>query len=546
MLHTSVHETWEPTQMMVRILAALLLSLSVAGCERSQAAVGTPVPSTGVPTAVSPQVPLMCAAQIDAILTTPSLPGAPSFDRARREFLGRARAEPMLFVREPTALSEEALPIALRSASRTLREGTPGGRVAKVFRQFKGDRAALRKLLLREGYLYAPNPMDALTLTAELHIADLFDEPEVWLQRGAKISEIHRKKIRGGATYVYAEGDRKGRIAELIFGDRITRAREELATPLHRDLRELSEREGFDRARILHRNNSELVAELRFGNTWARAKISSNDARIFLDCIDGDQAKILQWKEATQGRRVALQKLSNTVTTLVDDGLRFDRPEGEKTADRDGHLRPVWLSSYLHGGSFFEVDGHSYPVFDTNGNPWPPEVCMDFVTDSFERASGTWFARRGEPPKRTVGLVDFSVLSKQNRRAVLGFEKFAASFPDLFDVHRFQGDERIPFQRRTDFFRALEENADLFQPGDVLAIQGRKRDGLIHQHAILLERTDPITGFPYGLADQMKRPRRRTYEGIMAEAPLRSMLYRIRPGDPLFGLNGGTNKVASQ
>jgi len=44
-----------------------------------------------------------------------------------------------------------------------------------------------------------------------------------------------------------------------------------------------------------------------------------------------------------------------------------------------------------------------------------------------------------------------------------------------------------------------------------------------------VERTDPLTGFPYGLADQMKRPRRRTWEGIMAEAPARSLLYRVRP-----------------
>jgi hypothetical protein len=28
----------------------------------------------------------------------------------------------------------------------------------------------------------------------------------------------------------------------------------------------------------------------------------------------------------------------------------------------------------------------------------------------------------------------------------------------------------------------------------------------------------------------MKRPRRRTWEGIMAEAPLRSLLFHVRPG----------------
>jgi hypothetical protein len=61
-----------------------------------------------------------------------------------------------------------------------------------------------------------------------------------------------------------------------------------------------------------------------------------------------------------------------------------------------------------------------------------------------------------------------------------------------------------------------------------------KRDNRIHQHAILVEWSDPVTGFPHGLADQMKKPRRRTWEGIMAEAPLRSLYYRVRPRENVF------------
>jgi hypothetical protein len=67
-----------------------------------------------------------------------------------------------------------------------------------------------------------------------------------------------------------------------------------------------------------------------------------------------------------------------------------------------------------------------------------------------------------------------------------------------------------------------------------VAIHGKKADGKIHQHAILVEWSDPLSGFPYGLADQMKRPRRRTWEGIMAEAPLRSLYYRVRPQPAVF------------
>ncbi|MEQ9319664.1 MAG: hypothetical protein RIF41_10940, partial [Polyangiaceae bacterium] len=59
--------------------------------------------------------------------------------------------------------------------------------------------------------------------------------------------------------------------------------------------------------------------------------------------------------------------------------------------------------------------------------------------------------------------------------------------------------------------------------------QGPKPDGYVHQHAILVEDTDPVTGMPYSLADQMKWPRLRTWEGIMAEAPKRALLYHVRP-----------------
>jgi hypothetical protein len=445
----------------------------------------------------------------------------------------------MLFVREPAALEVDALPTALRSSWELLRKGPPGGRVVQVLKRHAREPAALRALLLREGYLYAPDPHDALALATEVHVGDLFDDPEVWHQRGTEISWLTLKRVRGARVYIHAEGSRAGRNAELIFGDRVASARSGLDAPLHRDLRALAEAEGFDRTRVLHRGEGGLVAEMRFGQHWVKGWLPSEGAKLAVGCSENDQV-VAAHRETTRERRAALARLSEAITAQVDETLRFDRPEGEKTAERDGQLRPVWLSAYLRGGTAFQVDGYSYPVFDTSGQPWPPQVCVDFVLDSFERASGTWFSSQGEAPGRRLGKVNFDLLGIPNRRGVLGFEQFAVSRPDLFEVRRFQGAERIPFEQRASFFRFLEENADLFRPGDILAIQGRKRDGLIHQHAILLERTDPVTGFPYGLADQMKRPRRRTFEGIMAEAPQRSMLYRIRPADALLGIGDGS------
>lgn len=525
----------------------LILSFAALACGGVEPSPGPAAPSASQPAsqpaAVSAEAApagaaaaAACAARIVAAQAAPGGPGAPAFDAARAEFLGRARSEPMVFVREPRATDDEALPAALRASGKLLREGPPGVRVVRVFKRHERDPEALRSLFLREGYVYSPDPHDALALATELHVGDLFDAPEVWHQRGAEVSRLTLRRGRGARGYEHADGSRQGHAAELLFGDRMALTREGLASPLHRDLRALAESEGFDRTRLLHRGEGALVAELRFGDQWVKALLPSEGAALSLGCVEGDAARVEAFQRQTRPLREALARLSESVTAQVDETLRFDRPEGEKTAERDGQLRPVWLSSYLRGGTAFQVDGHSYPVFDQAGKPWPPQVCVDFVLDCFERSSGTWFAPRGEPPARRVGKVNLDAHGIQNRRAVLAFEKFASSRPDLFDVRRFQGEERVIFEHRSAFFRFLVDHADEFRAGDVLAIQGRKRDGLIHQHAILLERTDPVSGFPYGLADQMKRPRRRTYEGIMAEAPLRSMLFRIRPADAIFGL----------
>jgi hypothetical protein len=265
--------------------------------------------------------------------------------------------------------------------------------------------------------------------------------------------------------------------------------------------------------------------------------LEAKGAALTLGCVAAE-AKVRETVEAArtaQGpRRRALLAMHDVVTDVVGEALRFDRPEGEKTAEHDGELRPQWMTAYLQGRESFSYEGSTYPVFDAAGRAWPPEVCVDFVLDSFERTSGTWFTPRGGRLGRVRGRLDFDEAGIQNRRGVLAFGAFAEARPELFESRRFAGAERIQFKERTRFFDFLVDHADEVRPGDVVAIHGMKADNRIHQHAILVEWADPITGFPSGLADQMKRPRRRTWEGIMAEAPLRSLLYRARPRDTVW------------
>jgi hypothetical protein len=478
-----------------------------------------------------------CRSRIDQVLAKPALPGSPAFDAVRAEVLGRARGEPLVLVQEPAVTPDADLSAAELSSRRAFERSAPGRRIDEITRRHARDPRSLRRLLLREGYVYSADPADALAMVTSLHVANLFDEPEVFLQRGARAHHLVRAPVRRGFEYRHADGPYAGRAAELVFGDRLANVPSDLARPLHRDLRALAVEEGFDRTHVSHRTEGELVVDARFGSTWARLLLEADGAALRIACVAepaGKREAVAAIRRTGAARARASRLISRAIDAEVDEALRFDRPEGEKTAERDGKLRPVWLDAYRRRQAGFSFDGFSYPVYDARGRPWPPQVCVDFVLDTYERASGTWFSPFDVSPGRVAGRLDFDAAGIPNRRAVLAFERFADEHPDLFELRRFRGAERIPFGERTRFFEFLVEHADEVRPGDVVAIQGRKRDGLVHQHAIFVEGADPVTGFAHALADQMKRPRRRTWEGIMAEAPLRSLLFRARPRDAVL------------
>ena len=527
-----------------RPLAGLLLASILVSCSApsSRDDVVSPTTVTAPPTATATPAVLdaelaACHAHVASITALPAQPGAPAFDEHRAEFLGRARGEPMVFVREPQATPDEALSTAALASRKASLRARPGLRIGGLKARHRRDPATLRALVLREGYAYAPDPLDALSIVTDITLADLFAEPEIWIQRGSDTRRLAREEKRKEVAYRYVDGPLAGRAADLLFGDRVALVREDLATPLHRDLRALADVEGFDRTRITRRTDEALLADLRFGSTWVPAVLRARGAALELTCLAAEAPEreaVRAAREADGPRRRALLALHDVITEELVEGLRYDRTEGEKTADRDGELRPVWMSAYLRGQQTFAHEGTTYPVFDAAGRAHPPQVCVDFVLDSFERTSGTWFSPRGEKLARVRGRLDFDEAGIRNRRGVMAFGAFAESKPEMFEVRRFIGKERIEFRERSRYFDFLTDHADEVRPGDVIAIHGMKRDNRIHQHAILVEWADPVTGFPHGLADQMKRPRRRTWEGIMAEAPLRSLYYRVRPRNTVF------------
>lgn len=519
---------------LLSLLAPLLFACDGGPSSPALAAVAPAASSAMAPVTPPEDVEgIACQKRVAEVLGRPASPGAPAFEAARVEILGRARGEPLVLVREPAETPESALEPRLVASSRLFGKDRPGGRIAALRKRHRGDPRALRALVLREGYAYSADPQDALAIVTQITLPDLFDEPRIVLQRGQTIHVLERKTVRREDRYV----DARGKPADLLFGDRVALTEDELSRSLHRDLAALADIEGFDRARLGHVTEDAIVADLRFGEVWAKALVVSSGPKLELACLsEGKPTReaVHAYQGKTAGKRRAIRAIRESVDHAVDEALRFDRPDAEPDHFRDGILRPQWMTAYLQGRESFTFEDKHYAVYDPDGRAWPPEVCVDFVLDTFERAGGTWFRPRGEKPGRERGRFDFDDSGIKNRRGVIGFGEFAEEHAELFEMRRFQGQERIPFGERSRFFAFLRDHADEVRPGDVISIQGMKRDNHVHQHAIFVERADPVTGFPFGLADQMKRPRRRTWEGIMAEAPKRSLFYRARPREEIF------------
>ncbi|MEZ4440728.1 MAG: hypothetical protein R3B72_16635 [Polyangiaceae bacterium] len=466
----------------------------------------------------------VCQQRVAELQATPALPGAPDYDAHRSEVLGRAVGEPMVFARTPTPFATPR-PEGMH----------PGFWVGRLKSRHVLDKAALRRDVLRDGYVFSEHAYEAFALVRELTLTKLFDEERILLQRGDRIHELERHGRGDRSGYRFVAGPRKGDDAKLLFGDRVALTHDGLAGALHRDVRSLRDREGFERITVERHTDRGMLAKLRYGGTWTRAVIAADGPALTLTCLDAsrqERTRIAAEVKRTAPKRQALAALRDAVDALAGEKLPFDRPRGVKDHLSDGQLRPLWEFAYKRGHLGFTHEEEGYLVFDGAGRPNPPQMCVSFILDAYERASGTWYAPQDQPRQRHLGGIDFNALGVTNRAGVLAFEQFAIEHPELFEASRFE--TRIPFAERERFFENLVAQADTIEAGDVVSIQGPKPDGYVHQHAILVADTDPVSGMAYSLADQMKWPRIRTWEGIMAEAPRRALLYHLRPKPELL------------
>ena len=487
-----------------------------------------------------------CAAARQAALAEGALPGAATFE-SQRLYFSRVRGRALLWRRVPgslaTALSE---PISKLGKKQKVLDA-----VRMVEKKLK-DPAARREAFLREGYLFADDVELALALVEQLSLSELFAEPTLFLQRGVEVYELerHAKSRWFPERYLYKDGPYVGMAGELLLGDRVATTKDELSlgSSLAIDLRDLTEQASFDRIKPIHLSEKHLVAELRYGpNVWVPALVELDGAKAKVACEELTAELEQKRRTFVEGRTLlmtAMNRVRGVVRAMVKEELPFDAAPDQG----NGALKRDWKKAYLQGKTRFTSGGREYPVYTLEGQPKPPQVCIDFLTDVWERASGTWYdpAQVEDPygahpvvtprPKANESGINFDRMKIKNRRSVAKFERFTLKNEELFDVWQVPKKERFKFEERKQFFEYLRDKADLIRIGDMLIIHGFKAGGRPHYHSLLVTETDPITGVVSLVGSNAVKPREQTLEGIMHISPERTIRTRIRVKEPWLEL----------
>jgi hypothetical protein len=380
-------------------------------------------------------------------------------------------------------------------------------------------------MLLREGYLYAETPALADVMALIVRLRHLFRDDEIVVQSGSTI----RRAVREDGDYVYRDGPDAGERVSILLFDRVWAAGEDPGVPLHRTVDRVLERTGADRVRLHRLTAKGASAELRYGELWVPAVLRHDGTQLTLECEvvgpdDREEVARVRRLARTEQRVLAAQR--RAILAQVEEGLPFDEPRTEE-GQQDGELRRAWKWAYNHDWTIYRFNDDTYRVFNADGTPRVPQVCIDFIVDTLERASGSWWLPQGSDRKKTEGL-DIESLGIENRRSVERFVNFAWDHPAWFEAYDLRREERIPFYRREEFFEHLRVHADRYRPGDIVTIFGPRGDEN-HYHSFFVYRADPVTGMPIWVAANAGKPRIRTWASEMRNAPRRSIRSRIRP-----------------
>ncbi|HTQ02371.1 MAG TPA: hypothetical protein VMI54_00890 [Polyangiaceae bacterium] len=444
---------------------------------------------------------------------------------ARAALLAQVKATPVVFLERPATAPAD--PVVRYWRHELLRSELPGRVLARLYHGFRRFPAFLREVLLTDGYLYAETPALGATLAEGVTPGALFREPRIVIERGS--AELHAELDALG-VYRYVDGPERGKPSRLVLFDRVRAESAPPLAPRHVDLEPLRDTLGFDSMTLERVTSDGVVALAHYGETAVPTLLVRHGAELELACEAPGPARAAldERRQTALGRARALERVRGAVLAAVDESLPFDEPKTE-FGQQDGKLRQEWRQAYFRGARHYDFNGDTYAVFDGGGRPFVPEVCIDFIVDSFERAGGAWYAPESAPRAHLAGRIDFDGTGMLNRRNVEEFIALARRRPDWFELRPTPPEEQVPFKWRDRFFATLFQERREYQPGDIVVILGERDDEKLHYHSFFVFDADPVTAMPTLVAGNSGRPRVRAWAAEMASAPKRSIFARVRP-----------------
>ncbi len=456
----------------------------------------------------------------------PHLPGAEQFRARRAELVARAKGEPVVFVATPE-YRQSSTPGVERERLLLLSSDKYFSAVRALVKRYRKSPQRLREVLLRDGYVYSEEPELAFALLSLVGAHHLFDEPEIWVHRGERLMRARLDQDR----YRFVDGPHEGAPVRLMHLDRVGVG--EPPAPLHVDFRALKYRLHFDQARPIVFTEQHVIAELRYGATWVTTLLQRNGAQLLKthEALPPEQVEPVAAARALNARRQPLyQSLRTAMNHQFSERLPFDEPKTEE-GQEDGKLRRPWQYAYLGGHSSYEVNGDSYPVFGKDGAPLIPQVCIDFVLDTLERASGTWWQPSTGARSRNVGGLDWNQFQRDHLRRTKYFIDFAQERPDWFSVYHVPKRQRVALGYKTRFFKSIEQSVQRYQPGDIVFIDGVTPwdEENNHTHAFIIYEQDPITLMPILIAGNPGPANLWSWETEARRTPQRKVIAVVRP-----------------